>query len=79
MSNTVRITLAVVALAISISLLMWGLLPGRRQVRRQFIQPAQMQLPTPAAFIPYRVQLAHSFPLEKTQTTHFMACFVLIL
>jgi hypothetical protein len=79
MSKTVRITLAITTLVISISLLMWGLLPGKRQVRRQFIQPTQMQLPTPGAFVPYRVQLAHIFPLEKTQTTHFVACFVLIL
>ncbi len=79
MSHTVRITLALATLAISISLLMWGFLPGKRQVRRQFIQPAQMQLPTPGAFVPYRVQLAHVTSLEKTQTTHFVACFVLIL
>jgi hypothetical protein len=50
MSRNVRIVLGLLILAISISLLIWGFLPARRETRVQPIPPAELQLPTPASF-----------------------------
>jgi hypothetical protein len=50
MSRKLRIALGVLLLAISISLLIWGFLPARRETRIQPIPPAELQLPTPASF-----------------------------
>ncbi|MGE5642207.1 MAG: hypothetical protein ACM3Y8_04275 [Byssovorax cruenta] len=50
MSRRVRILLGLLILAISISLLIWGFLPARRETRIQPISPAELQLPTPVSF-----------------------------
>ena len=50
MSRRFRIIIGVLLLAISISLLIWGLAPLRRETRIQNISPSEMQLPTPASF-----------------------------
>lgn len=50
MSRKVRIILGVLILVISLSLLVWGFLPARRETRIQPIPPAELQLPTPVAF-----------------------------
>ena len=50
MSRRVRILLGVLIFAISISLLIWGLVPVRHETRIQNISPSEMQLPTPASF-----------------------------
>jgi hypothetical protein len=42
--------LGLLILAISISLLIWGFLPARRETRIQPIPPAELQLPTPVSF-----------------------------
>ena len=47
MSRRIRILLGVIILTISISLLIWGLTPARRETRIQNISPSEMQLPTP--------------------------------
>ena len=47
MSRRIRILLGVIILTISISLLIWGLAPARRETRIQNISPSEMQLPTP--------------------------------
>jgi hypothetical protein len=47
MSRRVRIILGLLILALSISLLIWGFLPARRETRVQPIPPAELQLPTP--------------------------------
>ena len=47
-----RLVFALAILAISLAALAWGFLPGARIVRRQKIQPTEMQLPTPSGFIP---------------------------
>lgn len=48
-----RIVLGVLILVISLSVLVWTLLPGRRELRTQPIPPAELQLPTPASFVPF--------------------------
>ena len=50
MSRRIRILLGVIILAISISLLIWGFAPARRETRIQNISPIEMQLPTPSSF-----------------------------
>jgi len=50
MSRKVRIVLGIIILAISISLLIWGFLPARRETHVEPIPPAELQLPTPASF-----------------------------
>ncbi len=52
MSRRVRIFLGILIFAISISLLIWGLAPIRHETRIQNISPSEMQLPTPALFLP---------------------------
>jgi hypothetical protein len=42
--------LGVLILAISISLLIWGFAPARRETRIQNISPSEMELPTPSSF-----------------------------
>jgi len=50
MTRSVRIVLGVTILVLSCALLIWGLLPARREVRSQPIAPSELQLPTPASF-----------------------------
>ncbi|MGB8981100.1 MAG: hypothetical protein WCC12_04430 [Anaerolineales bacterium] len=51
MTRSVRIVLGVTILVLSCALLIWGLLPARREVRSQPIPPAELQLPTPSSFL----------------------------
>lgn len=46
-----RIVLGIIILILSLSLLIWGLLPLRREVRTQPISPTDLQLPTPTSFL----------------------------
>jgi hypothetical protein len=55
MTRRIRILLGVLILAISISLLIWGFAPARRETRIQNISPSEMELPTPSSF---RIDLA---------------------
>lgn len=50
MSRRIRILLGIVLLAISISLLIWGFAPTRRETRVQPIAPSDLQLPTPETY-----------------------------
>lgn len=43
----VRIIVGIAILILSLSLLVWGLLPLRREIRTQPIPPTELQLPTP--------------------------------
>ncbi|MCC6301049.1 MAG: hypothetical protein IT314_17305 [Anaerolineales bacterium] len=52
MSRRIRIVLGILILAISISLLIWGFAPTRREIRTQPIAPNEFQLPTPESFLP---------------------------
>ncbi len=52
MSRRIRIFLGIVILVISISLLIWGFAPTRREIRTQPIAPSELQLPTPESFLP---------------------------
>jgi len=46
----IRIILGIIIVILSIALLAWGFLPGRREIRTQPISPSELQLPTPASF-----------------------------
>jgi len=52
MSRRIRIILGVLILALSISLLIWGFAPARREIRTQPIAPSELQLPTPETRLP---------------------------
>ena len=45
----IRLVLAVIILAVSIGLLLWGYLPNPRETRIQNLSPNEMQLPTPSS------------------------------
>ncbi len=77
--KALRLTLALIFLAASLALLAWGFAPNRREVRRQPIEPTQMQLPAPEGFIPVPRLLRADAHLENQQTAKIAACFVLIL
>ena len=47
----VRILVGIAILIISMALLIWGLLPSRREVRTQPISPTELQLPSPSSFL----------------------------
>ena len=49
MSRKIRMILGLMILLISVSLLIWGLAPARRETRIQTISPSEMQLPTPTS------------------------------
>jgi len=50
MTRKLRVVIAILILTISISLLIWGFTPARRETRIQNISPSEMQLPTPSTF-----------------------------
>lgn len=45
MNKRLRFFIAILILAVSISLLVWGYMPNPRETRIQSIAPAEMQLP----------------------------------
>ncbi len=47
MNKRLRLFLAVIILAASLSLLIWGYMPNPHETRIQPIAPAEMQLPMP--------------------------------
>jgi hypothetical protein len=49
MSKRIRLFLAIIILAVSISMLVWGYKPNPRETRIQQIGPSEMQLPTPSS------------------------------
>jgi len=48
----VRILIGMLILILSIILLLWGFLPARHEIRTQPVSPTDLQLPTPASFLP---------------------------
>jgi hypothetical protein len=52
MARKIRLLFALVILALSMTILVWGLWPEQRETRIQPIQPTQMQLPTPVSCLP---------------------------
>ncbi len=48
--SRLRLILAIVFTLASLTLLVWSLWPYDRIIRRQFIHPTEMQLPTPGSF-----------------------------
>ena len=51
MTRKLRFVIAILILTISISLLIWGFAPARRETRIQNISPSEMQLPTPTTLL----------------------------
>ncbi|NWG05546.1 MAG: hypothetical protein HXY35_02540 [Chloroflexi bacterium] len=49
MSRKTRILLGLFILILSLSLLVWALLPARHETRIQPIAPSDLQLPTPSS------------------------------
>ena len=49
-TRRLRITVGIAILILSIALLVWGIMPARRETRIQPISPTELQLPTPASF-----------------------------
>ncbi|HEX5807621.1 MAG TPA: hypothetical protein VFY25_03080 [Anaerolineales bacterium] len=49
----IRIILGIAVLILSIALLLWGLLPPKREIRTQPISPSELQCPTPSSFLIY--------------------------
>jgi hypothetical protein len=47
--KNIRLAIALIILAISIVLLVWGFSPNPRETRIQTISPTEMQLPTPSS------------------------------
>lgn len=80
MSKPLRYTLALVILAGSLFLLAWAFWPGERIVRRQYIQPTEMQLPTPGGALLLQRGLAWmNQPLEMACPIRVADRFALIL
>ncbi len=80
MSKPLRYTLAMVILAGSLFLLVWAFWPGERVVRRRYIQPTEMQLPTPGGSLLLQRDLAWANqPLEMACPTRVADHFALIL
>jgi len=52
MSRKIRLVIAIVILAISIYMLVWGYSPNPRVTIDRNISPSEMQLPTPSSFNP---------------------------
>jgi hypothetical protein len=51
-TRRIRVILGISILIVSITLLIWGLLLPRHEIRTQPISPADLQLPTPESLIP---------------------------
>jgi hypothetical protein len=45
MSRIIRVVVGILILVISVSLLIWGFAPSRREIRTQPIAPSELQLP----------------------------------
>jgi hypothetical protein len=77
---TLRLIFAVLVLVTSLAVLAWSFLPGARIVRRQKIQPTEMQLPTPASYVPLRRYLTWlDNSLEAARAIHGADRFVLLI
>ena len=75
-----RLVFAVVVLATSLAVLAWSFLPGARIVRRQKIQPTEMQLPTPGSYVPSQCSLAWlDKSMEAVRAIHGADRFVLLI
>jgi hypothetical protein len=80
MKKPVRMFLALTVLVASLILLVWAYWPGERILRRQFIQPTEMQLPTPGGFIPLFSELVWVHQKVETACLQLVADrFALIL
>jgi hypothetical protein len=51
MKRALRIMLGAIIFILSCALLIWGLMPNRRETRTQPISPTDLQLPTPSSYV----------------------------
>jgi hypothetical protein len=75
-----RLVFAVLVLVTSLAVLAWSFLPGARIVRRQKLQPTEMQLPTPESFIvpAHRAMAWLDHSVEVVRVIHGADRFVLL-
>jgi hypothetical protein len=57
MKSRRRAALALIVLALSLSLLVWGLWPASRERRVLPVEPSNLTLPTPSSFLPFTLVL----------------------
>lgn len=75
-----RIIFALVILVISLAALVWSFLPGARIIRRQKIQPTEMQLPNPTGVLtPARSLAGLEMKNEAARTFRGADRFVLLI
>ncbi len=51
MKFNLRLVVAVLVLAVSLTLLIWGFWPSQRETHILPVQPSEMTLPTPSTFL----------------------------
>ncbi|PWH12533.1 MAG: hypothetical protein DDG60_12670 [Anaerolineae bacterium] len=80
MLKSLRYTLALAVLAVSLILLAWAFWPSERVIQRRYLYPTDMQLPTPGGSLSLPHQMAANIPCCVRVCRIYMAeRFVLIL
>ncbi|MEI7844801.1 MAG: hypothetical protein WCK35_03260 [Chloroflexota bacterium] len=80
MKASIRLTFAIVMFVISLAAITWSFLPGARIVRRQEIQPIEMQLPTQTGYFPLFKKTLPYFCIDNaSHAINGVARFVLII
>jgi hypothetical protein len=74
----IRMIVGIMIFILSCALLIWGLLPMRREVRTQPISPTELQLPTPETF--HRDSLASNDPVvvEHPATIAYGVSYIVV-
>ncbi len=80
MSKPLRYTLALILLAGSLLLLAWAFWPHERVIRRQLIQPTEIELPTSGSSLPLQREFAWTYQFIETAGLPIVAArFALII
>jgi len=80
MPRPLRYTLALILLAVSLVLLAWAFWPAERVIRRQLIQPIEIQLPTSGSSLPMQREFAWTHQFIETAGLPIVAArFALII
>jgi len=80
MSKPLRYTLALILLAVSLVLLAWAFWPAGRVIRRQLLQPTEIELPTPGSTLPLQCEVAWTQQFIETAGLPIVAArFALII
>ncbi len=80
MKASLRLTFAIVMFVVSLGVLAWSFLPGARIVRRQEIQPIEMQLPAQTDYFPFSNKTLSCFCIDNaSHAINGVALFVLLI